>query len=227
LSPLPWGDLPVATFLPPILVLLGAAVILLRQRAVRRDPRFAAFRAGELARRLGLELTRGEPGCNLVLDANARGGTLDVKMEGHVDGIPLELSYYRRLEIVAQAPKERLREFDCRMVARARRAFPRFEVKDRRDPAAPVLPLEEATTGNPAIDDWCRVLTSDPAMARRLGETLGAFEVFRGVGLHLIGDGQSVACLMRDDGRPLHAEVLARSERMAKGLTSLARAVGG
>jgi hypothetical protein len=227
---------------PAIGILLTLVVFAYRRTSIANlETQYANYRAGELARRLGLRLVEGDPQFNLCafdVPGKVRYGftttrTIDVRirMQGEPHGVPLELIYslqqesksiYRTTTVTTH--------FDCRMTAYARQTFPPFEVLSRKAPvgsieqAHPIAPLP---TGNPAVDETYLVATAEPAMARLLGQSMGGFADFASGGVHLWGDGRGVSFVMKKDRSPVVMSALYYAESMSKLLCDLARRVGG
>lgn len=120
--------------------------------------------------------------------------------------------------------------FDCRFSVRARQAFPPFEVISRNAPAGPIVQVQALppiASGDPQIDAQYAIHTDEPAMVWVLAQQLPAFGTFANAGVHLVGDGQTVAYVMKQDKAPLLPNVLYYAEPLASGVTAVARAVGG
>lgn len=234
---------PIQVFLFPIVGVLVAVAYILRGRkaAAGYDEQYANYRAGELARRLGLALVEGDPAFNLFIrQANVdvyRGPSdgrpihIQVRLEGAPQGAPMQLTYLYRVEQETGLAQVTWRIwFDCRMTVRAKQAFPPFEVISRDAPLGPIAatqPLPPAATGNAAVDATYAVTTHEPALAHLLGELLPAFSTFQNSGVHLVGDGHTVSFVMKQDKAPLLANALYYAEAMAAQLTELARRIGG
>jgi hypothetical protein len=116
------------------------------------------------------------------------------------------------------------------MIADARAAFPPFEVWTREAPAGPIAPtlaLPHASVGEPTLDATYSVATSESNLARLLGGHLGAFAAFANAGIHIVGDGKTVAFHMQQQRAPLVGSALYHAEAMQQNLAAIARAVGG
>jgi hypothetical protein len=237
------SDFPIQIIIFPVIgVVLVVFFVFYRKRATAQyDQQYASFRAGELAQRLRLTLTAGDPAFNLfVRHANAdiaRGPAdgrpihIEVRMEGAPDGVPLALHYLYRVEQETGFTEVRWTTwFDCRMSARAKQAFPRFEVISRSAPLGPIaqtLGVPAVPTGDPVVDATYSVHTDEPEMARLLAGLLPGFATFVNSGIHVVGDGTAVHFIMKQDKAPLLPNALFYAEGMAANLTSIARAVGG
>ncbi|MBC3840248.1 hypothetical protein GXW82_08710 [Streptacidiphilus sp. 4-A2] len=126
-------------------------------------------------------------------------------LRGAPQGVPVELYYEYREQTQGVVTKVRQEESACRMTVRASRPFPPFEVTSRQLPHGaidPVRPLPEMGTGSVAVDAAYRVSTTAPAMAGVLGEMLAGFAPFTASGVHLVGDGQSIALSCGTAGFP-------------------------
>lgn len=237
------GQIPIQVFLFPI---IGAAAVVYmlwarKRAALSQDQQFSNYRAGELAQRLGLQLVEGDPNFNLFIrhaNVDVRSGPKDkrpihiqIRMHGAPHGVPLELVYLYRVEQETSFSTITWRTwFDCRMTARAARAFPPFEVISRNAPLGPIAQVQAlppATTRNPAVDATYLVATSEPGVAELLGQVMAGFSTFENSGVHLVGDGQQVAFVMKQDKAPLLASALYFAEAMSQALSDLARRVGG
>lgn len=237
------GDFPLQAVLFPVVAVIATVAFLLHRRSAVRgyDQQYSNYRAAELARRMGLNLLEGDPEFNLFIrqaNVDVQRGPSDgrpiqirVRAEGAPQGIPLELTYFYRVELeTGIATTTWTTWFDCRLTARARNAFPPFEVISRNAPLGPIAQtqaLPPVQTGNPGVDATYLVTTQEPGVARLLGETLAPFATFQNSGVHLVGDGASIAFVMKQDKAPLLANALYYAEDMATQLTNLARRLGG
>jgi hypothetical protein len=219
-----------------------------RKRIASFDAQWHGLRAGELATQLGLRVERGAADFNFGVPLAARDFEdalisdhvqVDVLLAGQRAGLPLSLHYGLREESAGVRRSItgrkvgvglRTRWFDCRLAVRAAQAFPPFEVLSRQSPLGTIdrlLGLPEATTGVADVDSRFAVFTGEPRMAQYLGELLPRFSDFETCGVHLIGDGVSIAFAMQDRRDPLVASVLMRATDLADKLVVVARAVGG
>ncbi len=237
------NDIPIQIFLFPVIGIALAGYVFWQRKAAaaQHDQQYASYRAGELARRLGLTLVEGDPAFNYFIrhanvdvmrgPADGRPVHVQSRMEGAPGGVPLELRYLYRVEQQSGLAQVTWTIwFDCRMVAHSKQPFPPFEVLSRNAPLGPIVQtqsLPAMATGNAAVDATYHVATQEPAMAGLLGEVLPAFATFANSGVHLVGDGQSVAFVMKQDKAPLLANALYFAEAMSAGLTEIARRVGG
>jgi hypothetical protein len=237
------SDFPLQVVLFPAVALVAMVAFVLHRRSAigRYDQQYSNYRSAELARRMGLSLVEGDPEFNLfirqanvdVLRGPSDGRPVQVRMraEGAPQGIPLELTYFYRVEReTGIATTTWSTWFDCRLTARARKAFPPFEVISRNAPLGPIAQtqaLPPVQTGNPQVDATYLVTTQEPGVARLLGEALATFATFQNSGVHLVGDGASIAFVMKQDKAPLLANALYYAEDMATQLTNLARRIGG
>lgn len=64
-------------------------------------------------------------------------------------------------------------------------------------------------------------------MAQLLGQLLPAFSTYQNAGVHLVGDGTSIAFVMHQEKSPLLANVLYYAEQLADHMSEVARRVGG
>jgi hypothetical protein len=237
------SQIPIQVFLFPLLGIAYVvyAVIARKKRVQGMDQEHSDYRAGELARRLGLQLVAGDPAYNLFIrEASAeirRGATddramnIEIRMHGAPKGVPLELSYHYRVEQESGfSSVTRKVWFECSMSAQAARPFPPFEVISRSTPVGPIAQtqvLPQQHTGNPQVDATYQIGTSEPGIAQLLGQVLGGFAEFANSGVHLVGDGRRVSFLMKHDQAPLLANALYYAETMATQLSELARRLGG
>jgi len=237
------NEIPVGLMIAPVFAVIAIAWVLYGRFVApkRMDQQYSQFRASELAPRLGLSLVAGDPNFNFFIrQANedvARGPKdgkpihIDVRMEGSPGGVPTQLAYLYRVEQETGLGSVRWKTwFDCRFSVRARQAFPPFEVISRNAPAGPIvqaLALPVIASGDPQIDGQYAIHTNEPAMARVLAQQLHAFATFNNVGVHLVGDGQSVAYVMKQDKAPLLPNVLYYAEQLGTCVTAVARSVGG
>jgi hypothetical protein len=231
-----------ALSVPAIGLLIGVVVLVRGQLLMRGSSRkYARYQAGHLAWLLGLLLVEGDPSTNLGIRianpemrrGHARNAPLDVRvlLKGSSHGVPVELFYaYREETERSLGSITREEKSACRMSVLAGQPFPPFEVTSRRAPHGTInqlLTLPAASTGRPEIDATYLVATSAPAMAELLGEVLDGFAPFAASGVHLVGDGQHIAFVMRQDGFPFVATSLDHAVTMRDQLTVLAQKVGG
>lgn len=237
------GDIPIVVFLVPVIGLLVVGFMLWQRKTLgaQHDQQYASYRAAELARRLQLQLVEGDPAFNYFIryanvdvmrgPADGRPVHVSSRMQGAPHGVPLELSYLYRVEQKSDLTHVTWTTwFDCRMVAQAKQPFPPFEVLSRNAPMGPIVQtqaLPAMPTGDPSVDATYHVATQEPAMAQLLGQALPAFHTFANSGIHLVGDGKTVAFVMKQDKAPLLANALYYAEVMAGLLSELARRVGG
>jgi hypothetical protein len=237
------SQIPFGVFLP----LLACGAFLVWSKFVRKasvakwDATYSQYRAGELANLLGLQLVEGDPNFNLfITDANAAMArtptdgspvSVRVRMQGARNGTPLELIYaFRKERHTGFGDITWKTWFDCRLIATARQAFPEFEVTSRRaqpTPVAATRPLPPLPTGDPLVDAAYAVATAEPRLAQHLGPHLGGFDVLGEAGVHLVGDGRTVAFIMQKDKAPLVPSVLFHADHVAGELVRVARALGG
>jgi hypothetical protein len=92
---------------------------------------------------------------------------------------------------------------------------------------AQTLALPPTPTGNPTVDAAYLVTTEEPAMARVLGELLPGFATYQSVGVHLVGDGNTISFVMQQDKAPLVASVLYYAEQLSPLVSQVARRLGG
>lgn len=231
------NELPPIVYIAPILtVVVAIYMVAMRGRAAKNmDAQWSQYRASELATRLGLQLVKGDPGFNFFIrQANA-----DVS-RGPSDGKPVHIEVLLESETTSLQYRYRVEQetgftrvtwkiwFDCRMTVRAPKAFSPFEVTSRTAPLGPiaktqVLPAQQ--TGIPPVDSTYAVHTKDAELARRLGGELAGFSTFANSGVHLVGDGQTVAFVMKQDKAPLLANALYYAEDMQRLLLKLAEAL--
>ena len=235
--------MPIQVYLFPVLALVAVAYLVVsrKQAGKSHDQQFSNYRAGELAQRLGLQLVAGDPNFNLFIRyANvdvARGPSdgkpvhVEVRLQGAPQGVPLELVYLYRVERESGIGTVTWRTwFDCRMTAQVARPFPPFEMISRSAPLGPIAQtqaLAPQPTGEPSADATYLVTSAEPGIARLLGQVASGFASFANSGVHLVGDGQKVSFVMKQDKAPLLANALYYAEVMSTQLTDLARRLGG
>jgi hypothetical protein len=237
------SQIPIIVYLVPVfgLVLVGYMYMMRGKRLAAYDTQYANYRVGPMSQRLGLTLVEGDPQFNLwITQANedvsrgpsdARPLHVQVRMTGNHGGIPLEFVYLHRVEQETGFSEVRRKIwFDCRLIAHARQPFPPFEVTSKQGPVgtiAQIQPLPPALTGNPAVDATYTVATNEPRMAQVLGSVLPGFSAMVNSGIHIVGDGKTVAFVMKEDKPPLIPSALYYAEIMAEQLVHVARTVGG
>ena len=233
--------IPAIAMMAAMIALAAYFIFSRRGKIAGYDKRFSQYRSGELAQRLGLTLTEGDPDFNLYIsmasDAVYKGPKdskpvdVSIRMTGERDGVPTELVYLYRVEQkTGMATVTHTYWFECRMSAFAKEAFPPFEVVSKNVPMGPIATkqaLPATPTGNDAMDALYSVSTKEPRMAQELGKLLGGFDTFKNSGIHLIGDGRTVSFMMNDKKAPLLANALYYPVEMADQLSKIARAIGG
>lgn len=235
--------MPIQIYLFPLLAIAAVAYMFVaRKKAAQgQDQQYSNYRAGELAQRLGLQLVSGDPTFNLFIrQANvdvARGPSdgkpvhVEIRMQGAPQGVPLELIYLYRVERESGLATITWRTwFDCRMTAQVARPFPPFEMLSRNAPLGPIAQtqaLAPQATGDANADATYLVTTAEPGMARLLGQVASGFATFANSGVHLVGDGQNVSFVMKQDKAPLLANALYYAEVMSAQLSDLARRLNG
>jgi hypothetical protein len=236
-------SIPIQVILIPLLgIVIVVYFMMMRKRTIaNNDQQYPNYRASELARRLGLTLVSGDPNFNLfIIHTNSQvlsGPTdktaidVNVKMQGCPKGVNLELIYlYHVTQETGYDVIKRHITFDCRMVAYGRQSFPPFEVVSRTSSMGAIqqtMPIAPIATGNPAVDAAYLVATAEPRLAQLLGTHLPQFGQFLENGVHLVGDGQSISFVMKQDKPPLLANALYYAETMAENLGQMAKAIGG
>jgi hypothetical protein len=237
------GQIPIQVFLFPVLAFAAVLFFVVRQKKQLKayDQQYSNYRAGELAQRLGLSLVQGDPLFNLFIrqanvdvqrgPADKRPIHIEVRAHGAPHGAPLEFLYLYRVEQETGFNTVTWRVwFECRLNAQARQPFPPFEVLSRNTPLGPIAQTQSLAplpSGNPDVDRDYVIATREPAMAALLGQVLPQFSAFQSSGVHLVGDGQRVSFVMKQDKAPLIASTLYYAETLGKLLSDLARRVGG
>lgn len=237
------NEIPPIVFIAPILTIAVAVYMVINKgRAAKNlDAQWTQYRAGELATRLGLQLVKGDPAFNLFIrQANvdvSRGPSdgkpvhVEVLLEGEHDGSETSLRYLYRVEQDTEFTRVVWRIWhDCRMTVRTKQAFPEFEVVSRKAPMGPIAKtktLVARPTGNAVVDKTYVVMTNEKGMADALGQHLEAFSRFEDSGVHLVGDGEEVSFVMKQDKAPLLANALYYAEDMQRLLVKLAQGIGG
>jgi len=240
------SEFPIQILIFPI---LGIAffvyyVFVVRKRQIGKlEGDNAEFRAGVLAKRLGLTLVKGDPMYNLFIPVASAGVSqgpkdeqpvhVEILMQGHWEGVPIQLYYLLHSEKKTDYMEGKVHfttHFECSMSAASKQPFPQFELTSRSTATGSIermLPCPESPTGNPNVDSAFVVATTEPAMSALLANHLGAFAGFGVGGVHLVGDGASVSFRMRHNKPVMIAYGLYYPEAMASGLVAIARAVGG
>lgn len=237
------SDFPFQVLAVPIIGFLIVGYMIWQRKTVgaQHDAQFSNFRAGELAQRLQMQLVEGDPAFNFFIryanvdvirgPSDGRPVHVAVRMQGAPYGVPLELRYYYRVEQKTELTQVTWTTwFDCSMTAYPKQPFPPFEVLSRNAPVGPIVQkntLPAMRTGDPSVDAIYQVSTQEPAMAQVLGQVLPGFATFANSGIHLVGDGQTVSFVMKQDKAPLLANALYYAEQMAQQLSEVARKVGG
>ncbi|MDH6108301.1 hypothetical protein P3T36_004234 [Kitasatospora sp. MAP12-15] len=231
-----------ALIVPLVGILVGVFVLARGTLLTRGSSRtYAQYQAGQLAWQLGLDLVEGDPATNLgvrIANPEMRRGHspaaplhVRVRLSGSPQGVPVELYYeYREQTTRSLGSVTREEQSACRMTALAGQPFPPFEVMSRKVPHGSIDRLQELptmSTGRPGIDATYLVATSAPAMAELLGELLEGFAPLAASGVHLVGDGQRVAFVMRHKGFPFLRTSLDHAVTMRDQLTALAQRLGG
>ncbi|MEO8902746.1 MAG: hypothetical protein ABI488_12005 [Polyangiaceae bacterium] len=237
------NQIPIQVYLLPVIGIVAAAYMFwARKRAAQsHDQQFSSYRAGELAQRLGLQLVAGDPNFNLFIryaNVDVRRGPTDgkpvqveIRMQGAPQGVPLELVYLYRVERESSLATTTWRTwFDCRMSVQTARPFPPFELISRSAPLGPIAQtqaLAPQSTGDASADATYLVTTAEPGVAQLLGQAAAGFATFANSGVHLVGDGQRISFVMKQDKAPLLANALYYAEIMSSQLADLARRLGG
>ncbi|MDH6131291.1 hypothetical protein P3T37_000660 [Kitasatospora sp. MAA4] len=233
----------IAVLIVPLVGLLIGGFVLVRGTLLTRGSSrtYARYQAGQLAWLLGLDLVEGDPATNLavrIANPEMRRGHspaqplhVQVRLSGSPHGVPVELHYeYREQTTRGLGSVTRDEQFGCRLSVLTGQPFPPFEVTSRKVPHGTIdrlLGLPAVATGRPGIDAAYLVTTSAPAMAELLGELLEGFAPLAASGVHLVGDGQRVAFVMRRQGFPHLRISLDHAVTLRDQLTVLARRVGG
>lgn len=237
-------------FLGPVVVLLlvGLGMAYSYWARSRMSASQPSSRAADLATKLRLQLVAGDPAFDYANPFSAKGrvplgvssGTIRVEsaLEGSPDGYPTRLSYLYQKDTAIESgllskSLQTSTVLRCRFTVRTRRAFPAFEVISRAPTMAGgaiqrEMNLPVCSTGNAAVDARYQVFAADPAVAVALAPLLGHFDSFaQSSGVQLIGDDSSVSFLMRETESPIMGSVLYQPELLQRGMTELAKLLGG
>jgi len=195
----------------------------------RREAEHTRYRAGEVASLAGLQLLRGDPTQNLVMHAVASERCINVFMQGAPHGVPIEFTYFSRVEM----PKERgriLRKswFNCEVRAFLRAPCAPFEVISRRPLMGEILArstLPEHEISDPIVAAMFITRTGDAQQARTLTTALLKFQVFENTGVQLVCDGKSICYVLEQDRPPMLAGGLYFADAMVFYLSELAVAL--
>ena len=232
-------DFPIQAVLAPAGALAVVGLLLVnRKRTLKAtDAQYQQYRAGALADRLGLTLKHGDPMFNLFIrQANAdvlRGPSdgkpvnIEIAAEGESEGLPVTLLYTYRVEQKTGVGKVTWRTwFDCRLAVLTHQSFAPFEVVSKTAPMGPIartMNLPKQAT----VDGTYEIYAGDAAVAEALRAVLPSFATFGNSGIHLVGDGEAVSFVMKQDKAPLLANALYFAEDMKTAMVAVARAVGG
>jgi hypothetical protein len=208
----------------------------------------SASRAADLATKLRLQIVAGDPAFDYANPFSAKGrvplgvstGTIRIEssLEGSPDGYPTRLSYLYQKDTKVEAGllstgvKTR-NVFQCRFTVRTRRPFPPFEVISRAPTMAGgaiqrEMSLPVCSTGDAPIDARYQVFAADPAVAQAIAPLLGHFDGFaQSSGVQIVGEDSSVSFVMRETESPIMASVLYQPELLQRGMTELAKLLGG
>ena len=226
-----------------VLVLSAASRFVLKRQAAN-DPR-QAMRASDLARRMRLVVVAGSPSFDYQSPLTAQGRIgvalgdsmvqVESRLEGSPDGYPSRLAYsYREERTVGGLLTKTLSTktwFDCRFTLQTQRAIPQFEFVSRGSttfgPIQRELTLPPVAIGDPALDAKYQVFTADPSIVPTLASVMTQFAAFEVAGVQVIGDGATVAFILRENATPFMGSVLYDAEQLQQAMTALAKAVGG
>lgn len=226
---------PIVFIMPVLLIAFAIYMVINRGRAAKNmDAQWSQYRAGELAKRLGMQLVKGDPGFNFFIkQANAdvsRGPSdgkpvhIDVLLEGEDSA----LSYLYRIEQETNFSNVKWSIWSsCKMTVRAPNTFEPFEVISKSAPMGPIAKTQVLPTQKTAADATYSVMTKDAELAKAIAEVLPEFSVFVNSGIHLVGDGDSISFIMKQDKAPLLANALYYAEDMQSGLRNLAQRIAG
>jgi len=202
------------------LAFVGAAVVGVLYYSSRMQQGIAAqtapYQVGPIVTRMGLTLCEGIPTQNLAMLAGT--SAAHARATGSPHQVPLQF-------LLSTGPSG----LGAALEAMASRPFPPFEVATRVVPVGTIvraLPLPVVTTGNPMADATFIVATREAAMAELLGELLPTLGAFNG-GVHLVGDGRTIAFRMSATGAPLVVSTVHFAEELSARMSYIARRIGG
>jgi hypothetical protein len=216
------GSIPVVVFVVPVVGLLAAILLprFAKQMAKSADDRYAEFRLGDLAPRLGLHIVEGDPSLNMIQAhvthnmANARsvGGLKGlvksaketrVRLEGAPYGRPTLFTFLARTE-GTDLPGARFvrKTFDCRLCVRVPVGLPPFEIVRRRSSpglkAKPELGLPAQSFGDAQLDAQLALSCADPRLGPALAPAVVGLTAHQF--LHLQGHGDVISSLATEPG---------------------------
>lgn len=223
------GDIPVVTYLVPVLVVVVLAALLVQRRLVvaRTQRQYGHFRLADLAHRLRLNVVEGDPELNMAL-VNAYYTTeARVRLLGEPYGHPTEFVFYTRSEQERHVSSTTIHTwFDCRLRIQVPVAFPAFEIVPRRQKRSteirPELSLPGTSFGDAGLDGVLSLMSAEPGVGPVLAEA--AAELVRFGYLHVQGSGGMLSFLLNRTGYLAglgHLEEAQQVlERMARSLTA-------
>jgi hypothetical protein len=212
------------------------------------DRRYAAFRVGELAQRMGLQIIEGDPSLNLMqaqtthnmsTTSQATGGTVArllgdtaketrVRLQGAPYGRPTELVFFSYTKY-----QDRLAvgiittSFEFRLSVQVPVAVPAFEIVLRRSgsyglKAKPEWRLPKQSFGAPELDAHLSLTTTDARLGPYLAPAVGGLVGHKY--LHIQGDGHVISSLTEENATMLGAFELEQTQLI---LEHMATALAG
>ncbi len=234
------GNIPVVTYLIPVLVVVVMIILLIQRRAIvgRTQRMYGHFRLADLAQRLRLNIVEGDPEANMMMmtgyyEAGQKfeptGGayarmtgkgtkTVRVRMLGEPYGHPTEFVYHSRTDVdpgVSQTTYTTW--FDCRLTIQVPVRFPAFEIVPRAQQKRgfeirPEKPMPPASFGDPALDATLALTTSEPAVGPVLAPAAAAMAHFTYV--HVLGSDGMVSFLLNRTGYTAGMHYLEEAQRV-------------
>jgi hypothetical protein len=198
------GQVPYVVYVAPILALVAFFFMRSRMKNMltKGEAQNAAYRAGEVAKRIGLEVTQGDPNINFAyarsLLTKGDGGMpeVHVRLEGAPGGRHGEVVYYERKEVdTGFTSTTYTTYFDGHISVEVRAPFPEFEIVLRSPPSwvgspklkssAPVQSFRDA-----ALDKHYILRAADARVAPVIAEGMRSLMTQQFV--HVYGNGKSV-----------------------------------
>jgi hypothetical protein len=211
------------------------------------DRHYAAFRVGDVAQRMGLQIIDGDPSLNLIqaqtkhnmAKSQATGGKVArllgdsdketrVRMQGAPYGRPTELVFYSYTKY-----QDRLavgiitKSFEFRLSVQIPVAVPSFEIVLRKSgayglKARPEWRLPRQSFGDPDLDARLSLTTTDARLGPYLAPAVGGLIGYKY--LHIQGDGHMISSLAEENATMLAAFDLEQTQLV---LEHMASALGG
>ena len=221
------SEVPVIVFiLPPIVLVMLVYTLVMRKRGMAATTHATV---GAFAQRLGLSIIEGDPSTNLYyLSSPGRNETHSIRLAGMPYGRKVEFDFTdgRRTQDYLVLVTTTY-TWGCYLVVHVNRPFPDFEVSPRQpvqylEPTLLLGHLPEIRTGDPALDQTYRVVSTDPRLGPALAPALRRFAGF--TYMHLVGQRGVVMIPMTRTGLNY---VVNDAERALQALIEVAAAIDG